>query len=216
MTLDLGEGKLLWQARPIKAPIEKIVANDDFIAIKLTDAAYSYLFALEAAQGQPVFRWKLNVRDATNNPSLLNLALASDGTLVWVMPDRVAGKDLFEPGDVLRFGDAPLAAITPNNPTPPFLSAGGNDQFAIADGRILAVADSGANVWVMSLDQGVMLRGPDGAEMRLSTRARKPAMARRCASSARCCTSPTPARPASSRTTSTSPAGSGTAVAWRT
>jgi len=83
------------------------------------------------------------------------------------MPDRVAGKDLFEPGDVLRFGDAPLAAGANQ---PPLLMAGGTDQFVVADGRILAVADSGANVWVMSLDQGVMLRGSDGAEMRLSTR----------------------------------------------
>lgn len=167
VTVDLSEGKLLWQSRTLKAPIDKLVANDDFIAVKLTDSAFSYLVALETAQGQPVFRWKLNARDATNNPSLLNVALASDGTLVWVMPDRVAGKDLFEPGDVLRFGDAPLAAAGSS----PLLTAGGDDQFAVADGRILAVADNGSNVWLMSLDQGVMLRGSDGAEMRLSTRA---------------------------------------------
>jgi hypothetical protein len=167
--LDLGEGKVLWQSRALKAPVEKIVANDDFVAVKSSDAAYSYLFAMETAQGAPVFRWKLNARDQSGYPSLLNVALASDGTLVWVMPDRVAGKDLFEPGDVLRFGDAPLATAGAN--PPPLLTASGNDQFIVADGRILAVADMGANVWVMSLDQGVMLRGSDGAEMRLSTRA---------------------------------------------
>ncbi|CAN5633074.1 hypothetical protein BH09PLA1_BH09PLA1_06420 [soil metagenome] len=166
VSVDLAEGKLLWQSRAMKATIEKLVANDDFIALKLCDGAFSYLIAMETAQGQPVFRWKLNVRDAGGNPSLLNLALASDGTLVWVMPARVAGEDLFAPGDVLRFGDAPLAGAGHS----PLLSAGGNDQFIVADGRILAVADGGANVWVMSLDQGVMLRGSDGAEMRLSTR----------------------------------------------
>src|SRR5205085_6427780 len=98
--VDLVEGKVNWQARPINALIEKLLANDDFVAARYSDAGGSQLVAIEASQGQIVFRRKFTVGPNGVNP-LINFALSSDGTLVWAQPDRIAAKDLFESGDDL-------------------------------------------------------------------------------------------------------------------
>ena len=76
------------------------------------------------------------------------MALSPDGTLLYTMPDRLCGVDLYEPKG-LKFGDKanPEAAQV-------FNGAAGPDQLVVADGRVLALSDNGQNVRVLSPDKG--------------------------------------------------------------
>jgi hypothetical protein len=138
------------------------VATDDFVALRLEDGSRVQLVAIDALSGQFLGRRAYN-NDGTGNVPI-NLALASDGTLVWVMPDRVCGKDLFEPSDRLTFdtssGENSAAMI--------FAGANGPEHLQIADGRIFVQSDNGIYVRVYSLQTGQPLR-VDNNDMRLST-----------------------------------------------
>jgi len=106
----------------------------------------------------------------------VNVELAGDGTLVWLTPWGVVGKDLFESGDMPRFGGGPIPPREGGGTVveAAFANTTGDDQFVIADGRILAVATSGGKtgVRVMSLETGQMLKGEDGTTpMELATEA---------------------------------------------
>jgi len=163
---DLAEGKLLWQSRPAKAPVEKLLASDDFVVAKLTGAGRSLLAAMDAFSGNVVFR-KAFARDPQSPLNLVNLALSSDGTLVWILPDRAAAKDLFESGDALRFG---ANSPRPQEQSFAYALSSGEDQLVIADGRILVVAESGMFVEAISMDSGQLLKNDeDGSPLHFAT-----------------------------------------------
>jgi outer membrane protein assembly factor BamB len=174
---DLNDGRVLWQTRIAKAAVERLLATDDFVVLKTGDGGTSsQLVALDSFGGQPVFRKSFAGRDAmTGLPLPLNVALAGDGTLVWVLPDRVVGKDLFDTSDALRFGAAPPAgAPRRDGVDTTFVAAIGPDRFMVADGRIIAVCENGEAVRVLSLETGRTIRNDDGAEMRMASGASNP------------------------------------------
>ncbi len=161
--VDLIEGKVVWQAKPVSMPIDKMAANDDFVVVRYSDPGGSQLFAMETSQGQIVFRRKFSATPVAPLP-LVNFALSTDGTLVWAQPDRLAAKDLFEPGDDLRYGEG-----TSNSNSQTYLSATGDDQFVIAEGRVFAVTDGGTQVRIHSLESGKLLRTNGGQPMIIAT-----------------------------------------------
>jgi hypothetical protein len=162
VAVDLGTGKIAWQTAVGAVPFAQMLANDDFIAVRFIDDSGSQIVALDTFAGQVVMRFTF-APGSVNAP--LNMALSPDGTLVYSLPDRICGKDLYEPGKSLKFGDNPLS---PNNR--PFELAGGPDQLVVSQGRILALADQGQFVRVLSLEDGKEMRG----QLQLSTSAPPP------------------------------------------
>ena len=142
--LDLASGELAWQTRAGEAALEQLVANDDFVAGRFIDEGGPQLVALETFGGQIVMRTTFTPETAP-----LNIELAPDGTLLYTRPDRICGKNLYEPASKLKFGDQPLA-----DGQRIFDGSGGADQIVVAEGRIYAVADNGQFIRVLSLEQG--------------------------------------------------------------
>jgi outer membrane protein assembly factor BamB len=145
--VDLAEGRLAWQYRlSATAPVERLEATDDFAVAKLTDGTTVYLAAFDVYTGQPLLRTPFNTDAGVPGP--VNLALAPDGTFIFTLPDRICGKDLYDPSKRLTF----------SYPTPPGLpiyqGMTDPDQLAVVDDRILAVSDSGQMIRVHSLDTG--------------------------------------------------------------
>jgi hypothetical protein len=87
----------------------------------------------------------------------INLALAADGTLVYTLPGQLCIQDLFE-ANLSPQGMEPGVAKDvelPNQP-PMFLGAGRPqpEQLLIHGGRVFAVANSGKEVRIYSIDTG--------------------------------------------------------------
>jgi outer membrane protein assembly factor BamB len=143
--LDLASGQLAWQTRAGEGALDQLVANDDFIAARFIDEGGPQLVALETFGGQIVMRTSFTPETAP-----LNIRLAPDGTLLYTRPDRICGKDLYEPGAALKFGDNPIA-----DGQRIFDGSGGvADQLVVAEGRIYAAADAGQFIRVLSLYDG--------------------------------------------------------------
>ncbi len=151
--LDAASGKPAWQIRPSDYPVERLLATEDFVVLRLANDQSVQLVVLNAFDGQLISRRNFD-RDSGLVPQ--NQALAADGTLVYTLPDRLCGKDLYEPGNQLSY-EVPL-----DNPAAPFMDLTRPDQLVIADGRILALAggddNGGAFVRVHSLQTGQVLR----------------------------------------------------------
>jgi hypothetical protein len=160
--------------------IARICANDDFVVAKVDDPSSTQLVAVNTYDGQLVKRMSFS-NDSGSVP--VNFALAPDGTLVWIQPDRLCGKDLFDPKKELNYelvagqGDAhgPNVNVQMNGQAyaPIYAGASNPDQLLISEGRILVVNNNGRYVSVHSLDTGVLqdYKQPNGlrAEARLST-----------------------------------------------
>ncbi|MGH7177399.1 MAG: PQQ-binding-like beta-propeller repeat protein, partial [Tepidisphaeraceae bacterium] len=151
---DLIDGRLLWQTQAADAQIDRLVVNEDFVVVRSSDPSAMQLVALEALNGQAVLRRSFARENGSATP-LVNIALASDGTLVWLMPDTMVAKDLFEPGDAPRF----QLNRRPRETGGLFGGALAPDQLIITDGRVVVVAEDGMNVHVRSLETGEILRG---------------------------------------------------------
>ncbi|HMB94810.1 MAG TPA: hypothetical protein VKK61_02095, partial [Tepidisphaeraceae bacterium] len=161
IAIDLDGGKFLWQTRLADHAPTHLLATDDFVAALISDeAANKQLCVFDTFSGQTLTRRSFNPgAEDTGGMVPLNLALASDGTLVYLMPDRVCIKDLFEPGGLekLTFESAPRT-----DGEAPFQTSLGPDQLKIADDRIIAVADNGATVRIYSLHDGSLLHFNQG------------------------------------------------------
>jgi len=127
--------------------LEQLLATDDFVAVRQADDLGAQVVALEAVTGQIVYRKTFTPN--TGEQPALNMALAPDGTLVWTIPDRVCGKDLYDPSRNLKFGKFPLM-----DNAQLFNGAVAEEQLIVADGRILAVSDAAQYLRVLSLDNG--------------------------------------------------------------
>jgi outer membrane protein assembly factor BamB len=154
-SLELTNGQLAWQTRLGTVHLDQLLANDDFLAARFADDTGAQLVALDTFSGQVVTRLGFT---RNSGQSIMNAALAPDGTLVYTLPDRVCGRDLYEPGKPLKFGDSP----TTTEGTRLFEGANGPDQLVIAEGRIFAAADQGQFIRVLSLDNGVENPNPRG------------------------------------------------------
>ncbi len=143
LAVELSNGQIAWQARVAELGIDQLLANDDFVAVRMIGDVGAEIVAMEAVNGQVVMR-----RSFAETPPQ-NMALAPDGTLVWSMPDRVFGKDLYEPEKVLKFGDRVMSGGGQM-----FNGAIAADQLVVTDGKILALSDMGQMVRVLSLEGG--------------------------------------------------------------
>jgi outer membrane protein assembly factor BamB len=146
--IDLSNGQVAWQTRVGAATFEQVLASDDFVAVRFNDDVGSQIVAVDTFAGQIVMRFAFAGGPAGNLP--LNMALSPDGTLVYSLPDRVCGKDLYEPGKTLKFGDSPLQP----DGSRVLENATGPDQLLISEGRILALSDQGQTVRVLSSEDG--------------------------------------------------------------
>ncbi len=132
-SLELSSGRVAWQNRLAERPLDRLVANEDFAAVRLSDDSGARIVALDTYTGQ------IRGTKAFNPQTGLvpvNLALAPEGTLVYTMPDRLCLKDLYKPWA------EPELEIPAAPGQMPYAGASAPDQLIVAGGRILTVADS--------------------------------------------------------------------------
>ena len=135
-----------------------LLASDDFVVLRTEDngGARVQIIVLDALGGQ-FLRRQTFANDNGANLVPINLALAPDGTLVYLMPDRIRGKDLFEPGEKPTFE----VMNTRNDPGVAFAGDTAPEHLQIADGRIVVLSNNGQYVRVHSLETGKVLRFRD-------------------------------------------------------
>jgi hypothetical protein len=175
VALDSNDGKILWQVRPAERGASHLLASDDFVVAQLDPDGSGLrvqLLVFDALSGQLISRRNFNNEDGTGRVPL-NVALAADGTLVWLLPDRLCGKDLFEPGDRLTFEEVVQQGAGGQVATT-FAGSTGPDHLQVTDGRIFALSDNGTTVRVFALETGKPLRG-EQAELFFATGARQSA-----------------------------------------
>jgi outer membrane protein assembly factor BamB len=137
-------GHVAWQTRLSDRPADRLVANDDFTVVKVSDDASVRLVCLDTVSGQ--IRGTKSFT-TNNNDFPVNLALSADGTLVYTLPTRLVLKDLYKPWDAADSErNAAAGGVVPSDSTNPmpFRNASGPDQLIISEGRILALADMGS------------------------------------------------------------------------
>jgi hypothetical protein len=182
--IQIGNGSLAWHTRLSAAgAISRLAANDDFTVAKVDDAASTQLVALDTLTGQLVKRMTF-ANESGNVP--VNVALAPDGTMVWIQQDRLCGKDLFEPRKEPNYeiiaGQVDAGGVNGRVNaniqvdgqvfSPIYAGAVNPDQLLISEGRILVVTHTGRFVSLHSLETGKLLDyTTDGkrAEARLAT-----------------------------------------------
>jgi hypothetical protein len=166
IALDLDGGKPLWQTRLGDHAASHLVANDDFVAARIGDDSdiSAQVIVFDAFSGQVLAR-----RNFGSDSGIVtvprNLALSADGFLVLLLPDRIIGKDLFEPGGLDR--PSYQRAAQPINTTPPFASSTSSDHLQICSDRIIAIGDEGMTVRMFALRGGAPLMFGQSAMLRL-------------------------------------------------
>jgi outer membrane protein assembly factor BamB/tetratricopeptide (TPR) repeat protein len=146
LCLNAADGSVAWQTRLAERPVERLLANEDFVVVRLIDETGQQIVALNTFSGQIVHR--LGFGAGALGP--VNLALSPAGVLVYTLPDRLCAKDLYEPGETLKFSTTPQA----NTAIATYSGFVRPDQLVISEGRILAVSDQGQFVRVHSLETG--------------------------------------------------------------
>lgn len=170
LSADAASGQISWQTRLSDRPVDRLVANEDFTVVKVSDEAAVRIAAFDTATGQMRCTRAWVVQSAMVP---VNLALAGDGTLVYTMPNSLCLKDLYKP-----WGDPTDKENQgkPNLNLRIFDRANQPDQLVIAEGRILAFAVEGTmkfvHVFSLETGQAVMLhfnggQGDQGVENRL-------------------------------------------------
>jgi outer membrane protein assembly factor BamB len=154
IALDMNDGKTIWQMRPSDRPIDRLLASDDFVVGQINDGTQIRVIALDTYSGQSVMHREF----PAEGTGLVNLALASDGKLVYLLIDRVECKDLFEPGDRLAF----TVQVRRSDGNGAFMGAIQPDQLVLSNGRIIAVSDEGKFIRVYSLENGKVLHPANG------------------------------------------------------
>lgn len=155
IALDMSDGKTIWQMRPSDRPVDRLLATDDFVVGQVNDGAQIRVIALDTYSGQAI----LHREFPADGTGLVNIALAPDGKLVYLLLDRVECKDLFEPGDRLAFS----VQVRRSDGNGAFIGAIQPDQLLVSEGRIICVGDEGHFMRVYSLENGKVLHGNAGA-----------------------------------------------------
>ncbi len=156
VAVDLDAGKLQWQVRLSDRAASHLLANDDFAVARLADdnRLDVQLIVLDTFSGQVLSRRSFG-GEAGVGMVPLNLSLAADGTLVFLMPDRLCGKDLFEPGGLDKLS---YEIGNRRDGSMPFQASTGPEHLQIAGERIIVVGDNGASVRMHSLQTGELLK----------------------------------------------------------
>lgn len=154
----LGVGKLLWQTSLSHRTAANLLANEDFVAARVLIGAglEMQLVVLDSRTGQTVGRRKSFSSLPRFQP--LNLALSDDGMLIWLQPDRICGKDLFEPGELNRLTFDTAGSPQLQQQGLPFQSSVRPEDLQIAGDRLIVVADNGMSVRLHDLRTGQPLR----------------------------------------------------------
>jgi hypothetical protein len=164
--LDAASGKPVWQTRVSPRPIERLVASEDFTVVRVTEEQTVRLIVLDNYNGQVLMVRNFAV-DSTITP--VNMALSPDGMLVWTLPDRLCGKDLYEPEThklTFEYPSPQRDANNPNGATGGTLYAGCTrpGQLMIRGKQIIALQEQGRFVTLHSLEDGSILRHRSGNE----------------------------------------------------
>jgi outer membrane protein assembly factor BamB/outer membrane protein assembly factor BamD (BamD/ComL family) len=152
IALDLADGKTIWQMRPSDRQVDQLLATDDFVVAHFNDGSQIRVIALDTYSGQSVMHREF----PADGTGLVNLALASDGKLIYLLIDRIECKDLFEPGDRLAYS----IQVRRSDGNGAFMGAIQPDQLALSNGRIIAISDEGRFMRVYSLEDGHVLHSP--------------------------------------------------------
>ncbi|HEY8667006.1 MAG TPA: PQQ-binding-like beta-propeller repeat protein, partial [Tepidisphaeraceae bacterium] len=145
--INSADGKLAWQTRLTNRPIDTLLANDDFVVIKMADDYAVQIVVFDAYNGQLVSRRSFPLAQGIVP---VNMAMSRDGMLVYTLPDRICGMDLYEGGNALKYQE-------PQQPPPGqfvYSNAVQSDQLVITDGRILALTEANQTVRILSLETG--------------------------------------------------------------
>jgi hypothetical protein len=172
--LAAANGKLLWQARISPRPIERLVANEDFTVVRVTEEQIVRLIVLDNYNGQVLMVRNFAI-DSQMTP--VNMALSPDGMLVWTLPDRICGKDLYEPETrklTFEYPSPQRDASNPNGVTGSTIYTGCSrpGQLLIRGSQIIALQEQGRYVTLHSLEDGSLLKhrsGKESTETKLST-----------------------------------------------
>jgi len=147
LAIDLADGNCLWQVRPSDRSIDRLLANDDFVATMFFDDNSAQIVAIDASTGQFVLR-----RVFPKELGPVNFCLAPDGKLIWLLPEALFAKDLFDPSDRPTYS----RTIRPPDGGQVFgIETRLLDQMAVVDDRILVLSDNGQFVRAFSLDDGL-------------------------------------------------------------
>ena len=151
--LDSGTGALLWQTRLSKKPIDRLVASEDFTAVKFTEDGTTKLIVLDNYNGQ------IQMVRLFQDPNIapINMAISPDGMLVWTLPDRLCGKDLYEPdsdSSKLTFEDPPRGNGPVVNPIYVNCNKPGQLVIRARDRQIIAMEQGGHWITIHSLETG--------------------------------------------------------------
>jgi hypothetical protein len=172
--LDSNTGKLIWQTRVSSRPIERLVASEDFTAVRVGDENNAVrLIVVDNYNGQIQM-----VRNFAGETGIapVNLALSADGMLVWTLPDRICGKDLYEPGNTLKY-EFPAAVPDPNNGrgiNPLYVGCNKPGQLLIRGQQIIALEQGGRFVSVHSLEDGTLAKHNDRGQLAPTMLSSKP------------------------------------------
>jgi len=155
LTVELANGKVAWQTRLAEGPLLQLLASDEFVVARFADASGVQIAALDTFAGQPQGPRRVFPLDGSRQP--INMALSTDGTLVFTFPSHLCGKNLFETNKELNF-------LVPDQPDGTGVArfAGANlpDQLMAANGRVIAVCDNGQYVRTFSLENGKEISQP--------------------------------------------------------
>jgi outer membrane protein assembly factor BamB/tetratricopeptide (TPR) repeat protein len=160
--LDIATGKPLWQTRISPRPIERIVCNEVFTVVRVTEDNAVRLIAVDNYNGQVQM---VRAFAAETGIVPINLALSPDGMLVWTLPDRLCGKDLYEPDPKKLTFEYPSTPREPGGPAnnqqvlnPLYIGCSKPGQLLIRGEQIVALEQAGHFVSIHSLEDGTMLR----------------------------------------------------------
>lgn len=158
LALDLTDGKLLWQTLVGDRAPTHLLATDDFVVVRSVEESTvnSQLAVFDSFSGQMITRRGFGA-ESPDSSMLYNVALASDGTLVWLTSDKLLTKDLFQPGGLESptnvYGNRAGEGASYQLSTSP-------EHLQIAGDRIIVTTTdtAGSTVRILSLHDGVILR----------------------------------------------------------
>jgi outer membrane protein assembly factor BamB len=152
LAVDPSAGHIAWQTR-VTGLINPLLANDDFTVIRTQDGQSVEIVVYNSFTGELLGRKQFGV-DTQAYP--INLALAADGTLAYTLPNQLCIKDLFE----ANLSPTGMDSQNPQTPAPDqpqiFLNAARPEphQLLIHSGRVFAIANSGKDIRIFSVDNG--------------------------------------------------------------
>ncbi|MCC6424670.1 MAG: PQQ-binding-like beta-propeller repeat protein [Phycisphaerales bacterium] len=162
LAMDAADGKVSWQIRLMDdGPADRLLATEDFTVGRVTNGSTIQLVVLDTFSGRIFHRWSFN---AASGQAPQNLALSADGVLVYTLPDRLRGKDLYDP--TFNTGQGFTWEARPTNTA----NRGGATLFAgmyqpgqlrVSNGRVIALCDSGRFVRIYSLEDGTPIKAED-------------------------------------------------------